>query len=34
VIVDGKESKAMADQVTTASKERLVNSHLAPIHKD
>ena len=25
VIVDGKESKAMADQLTTASKERLVN---------
>jgi mRNA interferase MazF len=25
VIVDGKESKAMADQVTTSSKERLVN---------
>jgi mRNA interferase MazF len=25
VIVDGKESKAMADQVTTASKARLVN---------
>jgi mRNA interferase MazF len=23
--VDGKESKAMADQLTTASKERLVN---------
>jgi mRNA interferase MazF len=25
VTVDGKESKAMADQLTTASKERLVN---------
>ncbi len=25
VIVDGKESKAMADQLTTASKERLVS---------
>jgi mRNA interferase MazF len=25
VVVDGKESKAMADQFTTASKERLVN---------
>jgi mRNA interferase MazF len=25
VIVDGKERKAMADQLTTASKERLVN---------
>jgi mRNA interferase MazF len=25
VIIDGKESKAMADQLTTASKERLVN---------
>jgi mRNA interferase MazF len=25
VFVDGKESKAMADQLTTASKERLVN---------
>jgi mRNA interferase MazF len=25
VIVDGTESKAMADQITTASKERLVN---------
>jgi mRNA interferase MazF len=25
VIVDGKESKAMADQLTTASKERLTN---------
>jgi mRNA interferase MazF len=25
VVVDGKESKAMADQLTTASKERLVN---------
>ncbi len=25
IVVDGKESKAMADQLTTASKERLVN---------
>lgn len=25
IIVDGQESKAMADQLTTASKERLVN---------
>jgi mRNA interferase MazF len=25
VVADGKESKAMADQLTTASKERLVN---------
>ena len=25
VVVDGKESKAMADQLTTASKERLAN---------
>jgi mRNA interferase MazF len=25
VTIDGKESKAMADQLTTASKERLVN---------
>jgi mRNA interferase MazF len=25
VVVDGNESKAMADQLTTASKERLVN---------
>ncbi len=25
VIVDGKESKAMADQLTTAARERLVN---------
>ncbi len=25
VVVDGKESKVMADQLTTASKERLVN---------
>jgi mRNA interferase MazF len=25
VMVDGKENKAMADQLTTASKERLVN---------
>jgi mRNA interferase MazF len=25
VIVDGKESKAMADQLTTASKKRLIN---------
>jgi mRNA interferase MazF len=25
VVVDGKESKAMADQLTTASKERLTN---------
>jgi mRNA interferase MazF len=25
VVVDGKESKAMADQLTTAAKERLVN---------
>jgi mRNA interferase MazF len=33
VIVDGKESKAMADQLTTASKERLVNK-LGTISED
>jgi mRNA interferase MazF len=33
VMVDGQESKAMADQLTTASKERLVNK-LGTISED